>query len=380
MCILHGEEYQPLLRRGAAAVWKPLPCSATLAGLDGWMGEILDDCQSLAEISLPGTHNSACFAPTSFVRASRCQGLGLHAQLRMGVRFLDLRVRADGALCHGIVDCGLSLQDALSICAAFLRVHPREALVARVKDESGRGGVAELVRSFLESGDYPFYVEPRVPLLGEVRGRIVLLCDWSGEALGIRWGGEQMQIQDQYWHKSGRDKWRVARRDLGRAAPAPDLLQAHFTSATALPRRSPLEIARSVNPQLAGYLRSMPCPRFVGIVAMDFPTAALCELVVHRNRRILDPCRPVCGHYNGAIDNLQCELAAAATRADAAVLVHPEQLPERVAWLGQTFARLLVERARAESQQPVVEEALAAAEGSLAGELRIRQPDRKSVV
>lgn len=133
-----------------------------------------------------------------------------------------------------------------------------------------------------------------------------------------------------------------------------------------------------MNPQLAGYLRSMPCPRFVGIVAMDFPTAALCELVVHRNRRILDPCRPVCGHYNGAIDNLQCELAAAATRADAAVLVHPEQLPERVAWLGQTFARLLVERARAESQQPVVEEALAAAEGSLAGELRIRQPAASS--
>merc|ERR1719443_2032361 len=121
----------------------------------------------------------------------------------MGVRFLDLRVRPGGALCHGVVGCGLSLQDALSDCAAFLRAWPSEVIVARVKDEGGcrasARAVGALVRGFIASGDYPLHVEQRLPHVGEVRGRIILLCDWASAELGVRWGGEQMKIQDKYW-------------------------------------------------------------------------------------------------------------------------------------------------------------------------------------
>ncbi|CAK0824975.1 unnamed protein product [Prorocentrum cordatum] len=60
--------------------------------------------------------------------------------LAMGVRFLDLRVRPDGQLCHGRVTCALTLVDALKACGAFLREHPGEVLLVRIKDEAGVEG------------------------------------------------------------------------------------------------------------------------------------------------------------------------------------------------------------------------------------------------
>ncbi|CAK0815054.1 unnamed protein product, partial [Prorocentrum cordatum] len=65
--------------------------------------------------------------------------------------------------------------------------------------------------------------------------------------------------------------------------------------------------------------------RFLGIIVMDFPSPALCGLVLRRNGQGLDPCRAVrqdavdravAVEY---IDNLQCELMCASARADHAV-------------------------------------------------------------
>merc|ERR1719478_1063063 len=98
--------------------------------LSGWMGDILPDDLPISSVSLPGTHNSASFAigpprMAAIVAAGRCQARDLSAQLRMGVRFLDLRVKPNGALSHGPINCGiLCLQDAFSVFSAFLRMHP----------------------------------------------------------------------------------------------------------------------------------------------------------------------------------------------------------------------------------------------------------------
>lgn len=323
---------------------------------------------------MPGTHNSATYKMgaghyAAVVAASRCQSRDLLTQLRLGVRFLDLRVRADGGLCHGRIGCALGLRGALDICGAFLRANSSEVLLVRVKDEANTRNsskaVDDLVREIAESADYPLYLQMRLPTVGEVRGRIVLLCDWADGLLGLRWGGPSMRIQDEYWQSSGSKKWHIVRKHLAQARPKSDLLHVHFTSATGLPRKVPITIARSVNPKLSHHLRgSGACLGFLGIVAMDFPSAALCELIVRRNcgGGGLDPCRRVrslrggCPKVGEYLDNLQCELQAAASRADAALIDGVEECAERVLWLARVYSKVILEHVEAESAEPSVDD------------------------
>uniref|UniRef100_A0A7S4UBU7 Phosphatidylinositol-specific phospholipase C X domain-containing protein n=1 Tax=Alexandrium monilatum TaxID=311494 RepID=A0A7S4UBU7_9DINO len=383
------EEQQPLLQRhgrvrggiceGANAssvgVWQPIPEGPNLSG---WMGDLLLDSLPLGCVSMPGTHNSASFAmstrrlPSLVVAGGRCQSWDLGTQLRRGVRFLDLRVRPSGALCHGPVDCGVTLQDSLEVCSAFLKKHPREIILARVKDEACSSASALGVRALMRSmaRKHPVYLEDRLPLVGQVRGRIVVLSEWTqggqSSASGLRWGDESMCIQDEYWHFSRREKWRVVEQELLRSEASPGSLTVHFTSATHLPRKVPLGFAGFVNCRLAAHLRASPRPQFVGVIAMDFPSASLCELIVRRNQLALDPCRTVHGLAAIGADGrdelvtLQCELMVAAGRADAAALVHcdAEEHQGRVRQLARHLVRLAVGRVVAELCEPAVDEGL----------------------
>lgn len=344
------------------------------AGIDpdfsDWMAALSDDVP-LSSISMPGTHNSASFAITrqlsTLVTASRCQSCSLETQLQMGVRFIDLRVRPDGQLCHGPVSCEMSLQQALEDVSRFLEAHPSEVVLARIKDEGARVksalAVDKLVHRLVESAEFPVYLQMRLPLLHEVRGRIVILGDWAHGQLGVKWGGEHMLIQDQYWHRTGRMKWGVVRRHLQYCtAPLPDCLQVHFTSATSLPRKTPIAMARSVNPKLRNYLRANPRRRFLGAVLMDFPAPLLCDVIIRHNWRSLDPCRSVVSLVEAShqrrewLDNLSCELMAASSRADAMALSQHEELRPGVQWLSRVYSKLLIERAVADIAEPVVQD------------------------
>lgn len=372
------EEYQPLIQRRGKAEgrcvanmggWQPLPEGQNLSG---WMGQLLPDAMPLGCVSMPGTHNTATYAmstrrlPALVVAGGRCQSWDLGTQLRRGVRFLDLRVRPSGALCHGPVDCGVTLQKTLEVCSDFLRRHPGEVILARMKDEESSSpsaaGLHTLVRALART--YPLYLESRLPLVGEVRGRIVVLCDWERGDLGLSWGGDSMQIQDEYWHSSRRDKWHAVRRELQRSEASPGSLHVHFTSATHLPRKVPLSFARFINCRLSSHLRTAACQHFVGVIAMDFPSASLCELIVRRNQQALDPCRTV--HSLCAIDqdgrdeleHLQCKLMVTASLADAAALVHhdAEEHLGHVQELAHHLVSLTVGRVAAELREPAVDE------------------------
>lgn len=346
--------------------------------LNDWMGRLLADDLPLAFVSMPGTHNSASSSigamhPGPVVAAARCQGRDLAGQLAMGVRFFDLRVRSSGVLCHGVVSCSLTLRAALEAFAEFLLAHTGEVLLARIKDdrptENSALRVDALVRGLADEKCFPLFTDPRFPLftearwpsVGEARGKIVLICDWPLAKFGVPWGSEFMQIQDEYWQNTGKAKWEVVERDLLAALPDADRLHVHFTSATSLPRGVPISIARGVNPRLAAHLRSTPIRRFLGVVAMDFPSVHVCELIVQRNMCDLDPCRPVQGlaasipAIHGRIQNLQCECMAAATRADAAEMTG-EELPIMLRSLASVYAQLTIERVRSEASGDATEE------------------------
>jgi len=261
-------------------------------------------------------------------------------------------------------------------------------LIVRVKDEAAKKTsgkqVDDLVRNLLESGEYPVYLRDRLPTLGEVRGRIVLLCDWAGGQFGIQWGGKSMSIQDEWWQTSATRKWEITRERLDTAVPSPSVLQVHFTSASGLPKKTPETMARSVNTSLSQYLHGI-CSRYLGVIVMDFPSAHLCELIVHRNQHSLDPRRSsthlkACSQKTHEwLDVLSTELTASAARADAAVEAavaeavhsesgegrsrcgtwpppgHPEDIHAKAKWLAHIYIELAFERASAELREPAME-------------------------
>lgn len=196
-----------------------------LAGVSG--------AKRLHELNLPGTHDSVTGEYFGPVPGVETQTLGLAAQLEAGIRVLDIRCRHIGnafAIHHGIVYLGRNFDDVLGTVTDFLRRHPTETVAMRVKEEHEP---ADNTRSFSETfGAYwsdpryaPYFWAPTStdPSLDEIRGRIVVLQDFSlaPTTYGIDYGS--LNIQDDYVVSSitaQYDKWLKVKAHLERAHQA----------------------------------------------------------------------------------------------------------------------------------------------------------------
>ena len=202
-------------------------------GLEDWMGHV-DGGRSLAALTIPGTHDSGAnrtsdkgrewsddvktaigevktgfgLADTlinaggSAIRsigafgaelvggtvdsvtaaASMCQVMPIAAQLRAGVRFLDIRVRNHGdslLIFHGAVYQHQSLGDVLTACYDFLAQHPRECLLMSVKrdhdDASPSLPLGQRFDTYVDGAAGRWYTGGSIPRLDDVRGKIVFL-------------------------------------------------------------------------------------------------------------------------------------------------------------------------------------------------------------
>lgn len=156
------------------------------AELHRWMGELPEDI-ALTRLSIPGTHNS----PTCYVAlpSVRCQAVDIAEQLANGVRFLDIRVSVDRdkddlVLVHSVFPISLTgskyFADMLGPIYDFLDKNPSEAVIMSVKREgTGRGSDGDLGRHlhsrYIPAKPERWWTESRLPKLGDVRGKIVLM-------------------------------------------------------------------------------------------------------------------------------------------------------------------------------------------------------------
>ncbi|KIX04890.1 uncharacterized protein Z518_05761 [Rhinocladiella mackenziei CBS 650.93] len=181
--------------------------------LDSWMKDIPDKTP-LGVLSIPGTHNSpTCHnAPPSV----RCQAVSPTEQLKNGVRFFDIRVQVPEPydpnsdklnLVHAAFPIALSgakhFRGLYNDILKFLKDHPSETLILSLKREgTGKGTDEQLSRILKNHYTNPreWYTEPRVPKLGEVRGRIVLLRRFVlEEPLRREWNGRGWGIDAHIW-------------------------------------------------------------------------------------------------------------------------------------------------------------------------------------
>lgn len=157
------------------------------SNLSSWMNSLPNETP-LSYLSIPGTHNSPAYqlAPPSV----RCQAVSPWTQLQNGVRFFDLRVQPDRPpeeplnLVHSVFPVSLAgkklFRDLYNDILRFLRENPSETLIMSLKRE-GAGNATDaqlstiLHQHYISRDPHLWYTEPRIPRLGETRGKIVLV-------------------------------------------------------------------------------------------------------------------------------------------------------------------------------------------------------------
>ncbi len=259
----------------------------------------LPDSSSLADLSIPGTHESlALFEPIT--GTAKCQNLPLANQLADGVRYLDVRCRhLDDAfeIYHGPVFEQLTFDDVLATLDDFLSKHPTETIIVSIKEESTAEGTT---RSFADT--FASYVDPSrwylgatVPTLGEARGKLVLLRRFAAPGtVGIdasAWAddttfsiGTTLRVQDAYKVTSTDDKWTAITALFDEARTATGTLFLDYTSGyethNGLP--DPPSVANAINPQLDTYLAAHPTDH-LGVIANDFITETRASAIYSTN-------------------------------------------------------------------------------------------------
>lgn len=158
-----------------------------------WM-DALPDNVGLTSISIPGTHNSgACYRTIPTVR---CQEKSVTDQLYNGVRFIDLRVGKSPmkneddptqlTVVHGKLPVRIpksrKFYKTLDEIYDFLASNPSECVILSLKVE-GVGDWDEehdefpelLWDYYITGAESRWYLETKLPTIGEARGKIVLM-------------------------------------------------------------------------------------------------------------------------------------------------------------------------------------------------------------
>jgi 1-phosphatidylinositol phosphodiesterase len=285
-----------------------------------WMGA-LPGAKSLAGLSIPGTHDTgATIDVPGTTGTTRCQSLSVDDQLAIGVRYLDIRLKATAndhfEVFHTSVDQNLTFDQVLASISSLFAAHPGEAIVMSLKQEQGAAsGVTntfeQTFRTYVTAKPSLFYLGATVPTLDQARGKIVILRRFNATTLptgidvysGGAWldnqtftlanGSATLRIQDYYQITDNPKKWKAIT-DLFTEATQPadagdggsgDVLYLNNTSAY-FELDGGLEdipsVSNAINPQLVTYFTSHTSGRY-GIVGMDFVDANKASLILNTN-------------------------------------------------------------------------------------------------
>jgi 1-phosphatidylinositol phosphodiesterase len=213
------------MRLGFAAMFV-MACSSSPSDESGWMAG-LDDARSLADLSIPGTHDSgALFEP--YAGVAKAQDLTIADQLTAGIRYFDIRcgqVDAGYLIYHGSIYQQQAFDDVMTTMSSFLDAHPGETVIMSVKEEVPASDTTltfeQTFQSYVAMDPDRWYLGATVPALGDVRGQLVLLrrFDAVTSPLGIdatAWpdnmtfaidNAASIRIQDDYMVTDNNAKW-----------------------------------------------------------------------------------------------------------------------------------------------------------------------------
>jgi 1-phosphatidylinositol phosphodiesterase len=295
---------------GVAPYVFPVSTFNDAAAATNWMSKVTNT-QLISRLTLPGTHDTMALYENAYGTA-QCQTLTIGAQLTNGVRCLDIRGRHISnalAMHHGMVYQLANFTDVLNATTSFLSNNPTETVVMLLKEEWKATGnnrsYENTVKSYLTKYPAKYFYNgwkpcTKIPTLGEVRGKIVLVrrfagmigidaTSWPDNPKAVVKVGPRVMAEDLYsqnysvWDPFNTDKydtkWSAIYDGLLRADEDNEGAFLRLTFSSGLIMYSPIlpqirGVAENINPRLDGFFRKRSSGMF-GAVMMDFATPEL---------------------------------------------------------------------------------------------------------
>jgi len=205
-----------LLHTLAGAAWALDFTAASYPSNENWMKDLPDDAL-ITQLSLPGTHDSATDRDhckengwiVPVIEMVSCQTYSISDQLKMGIRFFDIRLAYENGTLrfhHGPYYLEQHFTDALDAAETFLNDHPTEFVIFLIKQEHTSESADNFWKRINDQiAKYPsdlFHYEKVVPTVGKVRGRIVIM----GRDDTSQLKGFSVHWEDDAIYYQGRDK------------------------------------------------------------------------------------------------------------------------------------------------------------------------------
>ncbi len=278
-----------------------------------WMERIRDETK-LSAMSIPGTHDSAA-QHVSLSPIFQCQDTDIKTQLKNGYRYLDIRLMIDGQdliLKHNFAKCktsnsffskSLTIDSVLEDIYAFLDKHPSETIIFCIKKENSKDNIdvlKQLLTNKIHSNSSYWYLENRIPTLGEVRNKIVLATQFKSEyGLYLNWeeqgnratlkipvaksnfnDNEAFYIQDRF-NYDVEDKINAIEYGLKNAKADNSTFHLNFTSTSGKGKIGfPKKYAKKINNYLMEYDWQK---KNYGIIIVDFADQELAHKIISTN-------------------------------------------------------------------------------------------------
>lgn len=273
-----------------------------VSGKDGlcWMDGLSDDT-SISDLTIPGTHDSGAVHSIADVSGA-CQSVGIAEQLKMGVRFFDIRlqqVEDELYVVHSFVDQATRFDTVVSELANFVWSYPSEFLIISIKEDNDAVNrtipFADAVKNALDRCyDAMDYSSELPDTLGEARGKIFLMSRFNAEyGIPMHFGWQdstafelgEYYVQDYYRAESIHTKISYIE-DMARLSEIRlHKLVLNFTSCyldeVAFPPTYAAIPAMEINPWLYDFAVAGNTP--MGVVIADFMTEELARALYRRN-------------------------------------------------------------------------------------------------
>lgn len=291
--------------------------------LSKWMEKISDDTK-LFSLNIPAAHDCAAnhiMIPSLF----KCQDTDIYGLLSLGIRVLDLRVENENnnlVTVHRFARARVSSErksetqnigDILKHCKRFLEENPGETVVLQFKNDSEKH-MEEcfdiFYHRYLIKDKNLWFLENRIPCLGEVRGKIVLLrrCEiycaskpYNAENSGIdlsRWINQSKRVPDSLsleTHSKDNDVFIIQDRyNYAPAARWSKCIKPFLDSrnafdgkyilcyvSTAGGLKGPKKNAEYINSRLFDY--EFDKGSYYGVIYFDFPTKEITKKIIEIN-------------------------------------------------------------------------------------------------
>ena len=260
--------------------------------LSTWMSH-LDSKKPISLVSIPATHD----AGTALGRYgwSRCQILTIPAQLKVGVRGFDIRLRLvedSFKIYHGSEFQRLEFITVMNAFQEFLNKHPSEFLVMRVREEtkayrpkkSFESSFGEMMRANgFDKLLYKAKSRTEIPKIGDVRGKIVVIDNYGKLPDCMDYPNPTMSVQDDYDINDMPKKFREIVQKFEDALIEKTGATWHInytSSCSALVDQ--IMSAKANNAKVQDYLKGKKGN--LGLVLMNFPSLDVIQSIVDSNR------------------------------------------------------------------------------------------------